>query len=308
MAGSNQLTTCTDASTAEITYASLVTQTDAAMSMGLNVAAILDPASEPRVWPKFGNLARTRGGGSLFIGTSHPDDEAVAPLLLPLQQDDAQLLNELTRIALESPAVIWVASPLQHKIVAAKLANKFQAKLIDGQAITLRYQDPRVLPELLSGLNADQLASFNDGVATWWWFDRGNMLCRNNPEMSQSPLPNKSPWLPTIALDEQQVEALLEASFIDRVLHVLQRVSPGAWQGLARAERWRLASRLIETASTWNLTSEFDCASYIAVALQHGPGFAQEPEWAEDMSAVKVRTLRFSDAIANWEQRSPNPA
>jgi hypothetical protein len=276
---------------------------DDAWAKGLNVVAVLDPASLPSAWSKFGDLAQSRGGGSLFSGTQYAQDTAVAPLFLPLQRPDVATQTALVKLALAAPAVIWLASDLEVAPLMKVLTAKLHAELADPlQQITLRYYDPRVLPALLQILDSDQRNHLNGGVRVWWWLDHLNAL-HSEPISSTQPVMSTIPFRPAaIALSEHQVQALLNESFVDRVLDVLSRTMPDGLQLLDRAPRYALAERSVHDAGAFGLTAEYDCASYMAVALQHGHAFAEQPDWAPLMADVKCGTSTFSDAIATWEE------
>jgi Domain of unknown function (DUF4123) len=289
--------------------ARLLAEVDAAIDSGLTAAAIVDPASFAQAWSQFGTLANARSGGSLFIGGSQAHDPAVAPLLLPLQRADSSTHAALMRVARHAPAVIWLASDMKPRALVEALAAKLPAELADRrQPITLRYYDPRVLPELLRVLDDKQQCHLNDGIRVWWWLDRRNTLARNAPAAQQVMAEKVSPFAAAIALSDDQVHRLLDASFIDRVLGLIERSSRETLRLFDRGERCAIASRLIEAAAAHGLVSEFDCANYIAVALQNGDGFAEQPEWVDLMSEVKSGAMRFTDAIEQWEQRRADAA
>jgi Domain of unknown function (DUF4123) len=282
----------------------LLREIDEAIDAGLTAAAIVDAASFGQAWSQFGALGGARGGGSLFVGGPQAHDPAVSPLLLPLQRGDASTHAALTRIARRVPAVVWLTSDMQPRALLGTLAARLHAELADGrQPITLRYYDPRVLPELLRLLDDKQRCSINEGIRTWWWLDRRNTLVHNVPRARQAMTENVSPFGTSIVLSDEQVQDLLDASFVDRVLDLMARSSPEALKLFDRSERYAIAIRMIEAASAYGLESEFDCASYIAVALQEGEGFVEQPEWADLMIEVKAGTMRFTDAIERWEER-----
>jgi hypothetical protein len=170
----------------------------------------------------------------------------------------------------------------------------------------LRYYDPRVLPELLTVLGRAQQRCLDDGIRVWWWLDRGNMVRRSVSDPAQSGNEPSRPFGTPIVLSDDQVQELLRSSFVDRVLDLAVRTSPDGLRPYDRVDRYFLATRLIEDASRWQLTSEFDCANYIAVALGQGEAFADHPEWADLMIQVRAGSLRFSAAIENWEERHAN--
>ena len=289
--------------------ARLLAEIDAAIESGLTTAAIVDPASFPQAWSQFGTLANARGGGSLFVGGSQAHDPAVSPLLLPLQRADTSTHSSLMRIARHAPAVVWLASDMNPRTLVEALAAKLRAELADRrQPITLRYYDPRVLPELLRARDDKQQCNLNDGIRAWWWLDRRNTLACNAPAAQQVMSEKVSPFSASVVLSDNQVQDLLDASFVDRVLDLIQRSSPETLKLFDRGERYDIAIRLIEAAAACGLASEFDCASYIAVALRNGEGFVEQPEWTDLMSEVKSGAMRFTDAIERWEQRRAHAA
>jgi hypothetical protein len=224
-------------------------------------------------------------------------------LLLPLHENDDDTLVALVKVAVTAPAVVWVCTSGAEDTIAC-LGRKMQAELATGSdAISLRYYAPRVLPALLEVLDEDQLASFHQGVSAWWWLDRKNAVRHVTPSIS---LTNRTTGAAPVVeqplrLTDMQVDRLLDASFVDRVVSMAKKISPNTTRSFDRVQIHGLAERYIEAASAFNLHSEVECASYFAVALQEGPDFAEVPAWQPLMDRVKRGELRFTEAIQEWE-------
>jgi Domain of unknown function (DUF4123) len=275
---------------------------------GIDLLAIIDPASYPNAWLEFGQLAASRKGGSLFAQTPHDQDTAVAPLLLPLEAGDEKILAALVKIAHQSPAIVWVTNSSPTTELLTCLALKLDAELADERLpITLRYFDPRVLPELLHILDSQQLEALNGGVRAWWWMDRNGKLTSFAVNSPQGGVHN-SPLQSQIALSNAQIESLLEASFVDRVLEVLLQSEPHRLAGFDLHQRYAIAAEHVAKARDWGLHSEFDCASYLAVSFELGRNFAASPEWTELLERVKLGELGFSAAIEEWEAQHAGAA
>jgi hypothetical protein len=282
----------------------LAGELDAAIAAGSQVVAIIDPASYRAAWMSLGTEVASRGGFSLFADTPQAQEAAVAPLVFPLRPADTAALMNLIDIAFDAPAVVWLASPFSIAELAAALAKKLQAELADDrQPITLRFYDPRVLPALLKVLDVDQQQHLNAGIQSWWWLDRKGSVSSAAVNGDANDSEQTTLLRAPIALTEDQVQALFDESFVDRVMDILTRDHHDRFQAFDRAQRFIVATALIAEASAWGVGSEFDCASYIAVALQEGPRFPDQPEWAELMLQVRAGTLDFTAAVEQWEAR-----
>lgn len=272
-----------------------------ARAYGSKVIAIVDPASYPQTWARFGAEMSARGGTSPFSSMGLTQDTRVAPCALPMLGDDDPVLREVVGIALAAPAVVWASLTPSAESMAGILGTKLQAELADGAMITLRYYDPRVLPELLRVLDESQAEAFHASVAAWWWLDRRNAVQRHVVTSRSIIANNVAPIVPSrLRLSDEQVDVLLAASFCDRVLDLARKTSPS----MARfdlAESHALVTHYIACASQWKLSSEADCATYIAVALQEGPDFHDTPAWRPLMEQVRNQNVSFVAAIAAWE-------
>jgi Domain of unknown function (DUF4123) len=287
------------------TAAAMAAELEAAIEAGQLVAAIVDPASYDPAWGQFGAQTIARGGFSLFSNTPQAQDNAVAPLVLPLTSVQDALQNELVDVALKSPAVIWLASTVPIDGLAELLTDKLHAELADGrQPITLRFYDPRVLPALLTTLDKDQQQHLNAGIRTWWWLNRQGVFSSSVNSEDRASDTQAVHFGSPIALSDTQVHQLLNESFVDRVLDVLTRANAELVKPFDHTRRFSLAKDLIAAASAWGLHSEFDCASYMAVALQQGPEFALQPSWSSLMQQVKDGVTEFGAAIAQWESQN----
>jgi Domain of unknown function (DUF4123) len=261
--------------------------------------AIVDPASYPAAWLEFGRVPDRSVVKNLFEDTPQSQDQSVSPLLISFKEIASEIQPRLIEVAMEHPAVVWLASDLVPQRLAKALSRKFSAEIPERQPITLRYCDPRVLPELWRVLNAQQQALLAEGVQAWWWLDRQNELQRWSFKTSPSKAPAAGE--PTIALTDAQVHALLDASFPDRVMNLLARTTTLLPKAFDRAQRHTFVTSGISSAGAFGLVSEMDCAQYIGVALQQGPDFASQESWEPLMNAVATKQLSFSDAIVRWE-------
>ena len=276
---------------------SLVDKGRQAQTHGCLTYAIVDPASWPDAYKRLPDLRSAARAMSLFDDTPLAKDEAVAPLVIALDLADEPLVAQLLAVAEQRPCVVWLASPLSLKDLVSVLRIKLWAELDDGTPITLRFFDPRVLPELHQTFDDSQRARLHDGIACWWFIDRARMLqtLQLEPHRSQ-PVDSKA-----LCLTNQQTQTLLNAALPDRVMNIVAAEAPTRWQALRRAEQYSLAVRQIEKAQTYGLEFEHDFATFIDLALAFGPEFDVHETWVPLLALVRQQALKLDDAVARWE-------
>jgi hypothetical protein len=268
-----------------------------AQAQGCFIYAIVDPASWPDAYKQLRDLRSTSRAISLFDDTPLAKDEAVAPLVVSLDLADECLMAQLLAVAEEMPCIVWLASPLSLNDLVSKLRVKLWAELDDGTPITLRFFDPRVLPELDKTLDDSQRQRLHDVIARWWFKDRD----RVTQTLQAEPHRQQPASSAALRLTDQQTDTLLMAALPDRVMNIVAAEAPPRWQTLRRAEQCALAAQQIENAKTYGLEFEHDFATFIQLALALGPAFDRNETWVPLLDLVKQHELKLDDAVARWE-------
>ncbi len=267
-----------------------------AQAQGCFIYAVVDPASWPDAYKQLRDLRSTSRAMSLFDDTPLAKDEAVAPLVVSLDLADS-LMAQLLAVAEEMPCIVWLASPLSLNDLVSNLRVKLWAELDDGTPITLRFFDPRVLPELDKTFDDSQRLQLHDGIARWWFKDRDRVTQTLPTEPHREPPASSA----ALRLTDQQTDTLLEAALPDRVMNIVAAEAPPRWQTLRRAEQCALAAQQIENAKTYGLEFEHDFATFIQLALALGPAFDRNETWVPLLNLVKQDELKIDDAVARWE-------
>ena len=271
----------------------LVKQQD---EQGRSLYAIVDPASWPEAHKRLHALKASGKAVSLFDDTPLAHDDEVAPLVIVIDTADERLVQQLLTVAEEKPAVLWLAAPAPLDVLVAGLRTKLWAELDDGTPITLRFFDPRVLPELDRTLDDSQRERLHDGVACWWFEDRRNVLRTLQPAMRVS-----DKHIAAIRLTDIQAQALLAAAMPDRVMNIVAGEAPAGWRALRRAEQYSLVVQQIETAQSYGIESENDFATFVSLRRALGPQFEQSEDWAPLLDEVRQRRMKLDDAVESWE-------
>ncbi len=268
-----------------------------AQAQGCLSYAVVDPASWPDAYKQLRDLRSTSRAMSLFDDTPLAKDEAVAPLVVSLDLADDSLMAQLLAVAEEMPCIVWLASPLSLHDLVSNLRVKLWAELDDGTPLTLRFFDPRVLPELDKTFDDSQRHRLHDGIARWWFKDRN----RVTQTLRVEPHRQQTESSAALRLTDQQTDTLLKAALPDRVMNIVAAEATPRWPMLRRAEQYALAVQQIDKARTYGLEFEHDFATFIHLALALGPAFDRNETWVPMLNLVKEHKLRLDDAVARWQ-------
>jgi hypothetical protein len=281
--------------------AMLSQETEDERANGLSRWVIVDSASYAAAWPELRSLVNPSAISSLFDDTPFARDEAVAPMLIHLDGVNDSALAHLVKIAVEYPAVVWLKTRMAQKALLDSLRAKLRAEIHNERAVTLRYYDPRVLPVLVQILRPDQQGILGADIDEWLWLDRQAILKSWIPEPHRTSERDDPFFRRVLSLSDAQVNTLLAASFPDRVVNLLVQDNATLLRPFNAPSRHALVVAAITRARTFDLESEFDCATFVTLALQLGPTFEAQNDWAPLLSRVKSKEMTLSDALEQWE-------
>lgn len=210
-----------------------------------------------------------------------------------------------------SPCVTVLASQLAFDDLFAHLQQFTEALLPDGDDMFFAFWDPAILGTLVGQvddqtlhvpgpvLSAAQRDALTRGVAEWWYWDRDGLLHHIRPLHDPADEPVDLP----IALTQQQVDQLVEASVPDHVLHYLELNQPHLLNGLPRIERYGVMRSHLLHARDVGLTGMRDLVNFACAGLIYGSSLRSDPDIAALLQRVRKGELSFDDAL---DQFPPN--
>ena len=117
---------------------------------------------------------------SLFEGSGEAGAIEVAPFLFSLDEafesGRANLIRWVAEHATYTSSLLMLATPLDLRELAARLARRLDASLPDQIDVMLRYFDPRVFEALTLALDDVQKDAFLGTADCWRWVDRGGAI------------------------------------------------------------------------------------------------------------------------------------
>lgn len=241
-------------------------------------------------------LHQVQGSGALnVLGDNRPEAAQALPWLWSLSgsADDAKRFELTLKWAAQSACVTWLSSRLPAHQLCHALEQRTQAELPDNYPILLRHFDPRVLPELVSGLDKGQAETFwvLDGV--WAYVDRAKQF-----QTISLLEPHKfPPFEPPLTLTQAQADQLLAAAEVDRVMPELIREAPEQFLAMAPVQRVPYTRTWLKQADALELTSFSDRVLLVVLALQLGSGFLEQANWQPMVSRIKQKQITLLQAI-----------
>lgn len=232
---------------------------------------------------------------SLFNGMKEQSAFPVAPFLVLAGVNGEVMLSRFLgdwigeKGSLTS-SIIALSSPHPFETMAQGLADRLEVKLTQDMDAMLRFFDPRVLESLSEVLNEEQRYLFFSIADEWLYIDRIGRLKVLPTALAQV---EKSPY--SLSLDGAQESSLIRNSEIDQVMSLLRSTLPISMGRLSVKDRFDFVSSVLGRARKDGLTSVMDLATYAAILLSKGEGFADTPSWRRFIKEWSPTTESFSD-------------
>ncbi|MED5618257.1 DUF4123 domain-containing protein [Ideonella sp. BN130291] len=232
--------------------------------------------------------------GICLLGDLRQEAQLASPWLVEVAaHTSAPLLHWTLELARQHSAVTWMHSPLAPFALAHRLRARTETALPDGEAMLLRYFDPRVLPALESLLEPAQRASYLAVGSAWFHLDRGRTLLRIELAGASSP----DPFAPPLRLTDKQFSGLLHAAEVDSVMPELVRQVPQTFLAMPAADRVSFTRRWLARADELKLTQHPDRVALCVLAARLEDGFDKRPPWAELLQAVQGQRITLAQAM-----------
>ncbi len=238
------------------------------------------------------NRYKTHFKKALFDDSTEAALKEVSPWLLQAVNPTASDLFIKQCIALQgtSHSVTWIISPLNGEAMFNSLSQRTNAKLSGGLPMMLRYFDTYRLPDLHKVLEENQREDFFGCANAWMYVDRQGELTVINSDYTAHDA------FEELTFTEPQEQAILDASFPDELLRILQQDQTELVQDMPPQERYDNVKALIDQAKHYCIESSKDFLYFCIVGLTEGDDFCMQEKWAELLAKVKSDRISFAHA------------
>lgn len=229
---------------------------------------LLDHAGLPGLYRQ---IARTSADWvSLFDGTSERNSLEAAPILVSIGESgrlraSRRFFDWIRQNGTFGSSVIMLSSPLELSAMKRRLGTRLDVKLSENMDGILRFFDPRVLESLIKALSEEQAELFFSPASVWWYVDRGGRLICHS-----SVFADVDRFSPPMELSQEQEFALLEASEVDQVLHLLKENVPSSLDNVPVSEEYRTVESIVLEAKRDGIEDVPKITLYVTFRLVQG--------------------------------------
>jgi hypothetical protein len=189
----------------------------------------------------------------------------------------------------------WLAVDGPVNPLASHLSNCARVH-VQQEVKLLRFWDPRVLDLLAALLKPAQVDALLGPALSWSWLARDGSL---RSLVQRAPPTSAVDGARTFRLERSQINALLQAEYVNRTLDVLQDMGHDVVADDVAAGVSRLVAR---GARDWSLVSDRDRVTFALYGMLVGDGFDRVPEVHEVMSQALMREQSPIEALDRFEQ------
>jgi hypothetical protein len=185
-----------------------------------------------------------------------------------------------------------LGSELQPEDLVSRLIRRTRARTVDGQDLFLRFADTRTFEALGGALPSDVLASFTSLTARWAWVDRQGLL-----QTSPCACSRQETWPDPCVIAEAHFAALMTASEIDQVMHLIATNSGEVLAAWPRAEWHAKVEGALRKARGWHLESAPDLAACCTLYLLQGDELDDSPAGERARERVARKEITMQQAL-----------
>jgi Domain of unknown function (DUF4123) len=227
----------------------------------------------------------------LFSDTKEASLTNISPwLVLSPTHQQAKFLKQTIELQGAAHAVTWLISPLSADVLFQALQRRMDAKLSGDMAMLLRYFDTYRLPDLHQVLDDEQRKAFFGCANAWVYLSRQGELAVIDSEYLEQDLATE------LVFNDKQEQVILEASFPDELLRILQQDQAELVENMPPQERYDRVKALVKQAQSYGIEGSKDLLYYCIVGLSEGEEFDVTPSWAAILARVKQDKVAFADA------------
>lgn len=203
------------------------------------------------------------------------------------------------------PCATIVASALGFEPLFAQLQQFAEIRLPDDYDMFFAFWDPAVLGTLIGQpdddtlhvkgpvFDAGQRRLLFGGLEGWWYWDRMGAMHAIAIDEASPPVRLSAP----LALSQDQVDELVEASVPDHVLYFVDLNQPHLLHDIPKRERYAYVKNALAGARDIGLKSMKDMVNYVCMTLIYGARWNTDGTIRQLLARVKSGELRFDGAL-----------
>lgn len=231
---------------------------------------------------------------------------AKAPHLVALNapdtRDNAWLW--IARHASKTPAVTVLASVWDRQTLLEHFVRFTEAVLPDGEDMILAFWDPAILGTLVGQfddetlhvpgpvLNPEQRSNFLAPLAAWCYWDRD----AQQHSIDVKALSTETAKFP-LRLDQAQVDALVEASVPDHLLHYIDLNQPQLLAQIPKPDRYATVRKHLLHARQLGIDGMGDMLNFVCAGFLYKETFHTDPTIAHLLEQVGTKGLTLDQAM-----------
>ena len=220
--------------------------------------ALIDAALLPEWGAKLWGVSQSEPNGSLqalYQDTPLQELEECAPFIGLIGPSD--LKGQFEHCS-GTPFLSLICSKLDISSLRKHLAQFSRVETPDGIFHTTRVADTAVLPLLLRGMTAKQLATFAQGLDAWYIVGRDGLLqALSMPEKAQkAPVHGDEVRASSFTMSEQAMATVVDATDADRMLCALGEKYPSLVEQRPSAQWYQMASTIVHKMNNLKIEAE----------------------------------------------------
>lgn len=276
---------------------------------GLQLYALTDPAMDRGSHRR---LLEVGAGDVSLLSTLSAPDEASPHLvwLGPLFPMDTRTRNLLEREH-ASAAFTVLVSALSLDLLRNHLGAFADVTLPGQHDMLLAIWDPAILATLVGQaddftlhvpgpvLTAPQRKAMLAPIHVWWYRDRESNWHRIEGGKSPNVVSVPSDAALPLTLNQEQEDALVEASVPDQVIYHLEQNRPTLFDQapLPREQRYRFVHQVLKAARQLGLQGMRDLVNFVALCLIYQQRMGDDPQIVRLLDQIQRKSITMDEAM-----------
>lgn len=280
----------------------------------LKLAAKKNPAL---IWYSIVDSAQNKSLPKILLANQHQ-----SRCLFAVAEDSPIAANAPHLVSLDSPLLMsaawrWIDLHAAHTPCLSILATELsfdqlyehlhqltEIVLPDDDEMFFAFWDPAILATLLGAegdttlhvrgpiLSDAQRGSMTLHINAWWYWDRTAQL----REVQIAPLSEEKISFPMV-LNQEQTDALVEASVPDHVLYHITQNQAQLLSDIEPSQRYSIVQKLIAKARNIHIEAMSDLVNFVCAGLIYKEQFEHNTEVIALLNRVKQREISLTEAL-----------